>query len=397
VYHENRPNQPADQVTAMLSNMSAFRVPDITIRRYVLDGNTKRYGSDDKGEVLLVDADAELHVKIRRDLEIMDIIVPLSERFAERFDLGDANRELLTKVLTTEKVEQFIEGLERAGIKTNPTAVVEVVTEDGLDEDSDDDTLDEDPSDSLGLAFKKLQISNRKVDNVSDEESFGPQPHRPSPAPSSRRRRARNDGEISSPVSLRRRSGKGVSGGATSDAIATNGETVTDESVARLTARLSNTKLADTTRDVFQNWVTTPHASSGGEPSESSVPAFGMVTAFEFTFNSRSPQPCMNIPDTSLSSSSRPNPLAASRTIVNSSPGAQSDSDAPQSSPNHAKGALETLTKAFQQSNHPWSSGRPPGSSYGGNSFVAQESTEDASHVIGFVGEHLVSIYNHPW
>ena len=130
----------------------------------------KRYGCDDKGEVLLVDADAEFHVKIRRDLEIMDIIVPLSERFAEHFDLGDANRELLVKVLTTEKVEQFIEGLERAGIKTNPTAVFEVPTEDDLDENSDDATIAEDPDDSLGLAFKKLYISNGRAVSGSDEE-----------------------------------------------------------------------------------------------------------------------------------------------------------------------------------------------------------------------------------
>ncbi len=207
VCHENKPNQRADQVTAMLSNIRAFRVPDITIRRYVLDASTKRYGHDEKGEVLLLDADAELHVKIRRDSEIMDIIVPLSERFAERFDLGNANRELLVKVLTTEKVEQFIEGLERAGIKTDPTAVVEVVAEDGLDEDSDDVTLAEDPNDSLGLAFQKLQISNGRTGSGSDEESLGSQQRRPSQTPSSQRRRVRNDAGVSSPFSLRRRSG----------------------------------------------------------------------------------------------------------------------------------------------------------------------------------------------
>jgi hypothetical protein len=381
----------------MLNKIRVFRVPDITIRRYVLDASTKRYGRDDKGEVLLLDADAEFHVKIRRDLEIMDIIIPLSERFAERFDLGNASRELLVKVLTTEKVEQFIEGLERAGIKTDPTAIVEVVAEDGLDEDSDDVTLAEDPNDSLGLAFRKLQISNGRTGSGSDEESLGSQQRRPSQTPSSQRRRERNDAGVSSPFSLRRRSGQAASSGARSDAIATKGETATDEIIARLTASLSNAKLSDTTHDVFRNWATPPHAPSGAEHSKSSVPVFGLATAFEFTFNSPSPQPRVNNPDAGVSSSLGPNTLATSRAIVDNSSEAQADSDAPQSSPNHVHGALKTPTKGFRQPNHPWSSGRPPRSSYCGNSFVAQESPEDVPNEIGFAGEHLVSIYDHQW
>ncbi|KIW35069.1 uncharacterized protein PV07_01789 [Cladophialophora immunda] len=387
VCHENKLNQPADQVTAMLSNIRVFRVPDITIRRYVLDASTKRYGRDEKGEVLLLDADGELHIKIRRDSETMDIIIPLSDRFAERFHLGNANRELLVKVLTTEKVEQFIEGLERAGIKTDPTTVVEIVAEDSLDEDSDDGTLAEDPSDNLGLAFQKLQISKGRTGSGSDEESSGSQQRRPSQTPSSQGRRVRNDGEVSSPFSLRRRSGQAASGGARSDAIATNGETTTDENIARLTASLIDAKLSDTTHEVFRNWVTPP---SGEVPSKSSVPVFGMATAFEFTFNSPSPQPLVNNPDASGSSSSGPNTLATSRHIADNSSEAQAGLDAPQSSPNHLHGAFKTPTKAFRQSNHPWSSGRPPRSSYGGNSFVAQESSEAVPHEIGFAGEHLV-------
>lgn len=49
-----------------------------------------------------MDADTELHIKIRQGLEIMDTIVPLAERFAERFDLEDTSRELLTQVLNGE-------------------------------------------------------------------------------------------------------------------------------------------------------------------------------------------------------------------------------------------------------------------------------------------------------
>ena len=83
----------------MLSNIRVFRVPEIIVKRFVLDSGIKKYGQDDQGEVVLMDADPELHVKIRQGLEIMDIIVPLAERFAERFDLGDTSRELLAKVL----------------------------------------------------------------------------------------------------------------------------------------------------------------------------------------------------------------------------------------------------------------------------------------------------------
>jgi hypothetical protein len=377
----------------MLSNIRAFRVPDITIRRYVLDGSTKRYGRDDKGEVLLVDADAELHVKIRRDLEIMDIIIPLSERFAERFDLGDAHRELLVKVLTTEKVEQFIEGLERAGIKTNPTAVVEVVTEDPLDEDDDDATPAEDPNDSLGLAFQNLQITNGRAGSGSDQEPLESQHVRLSQTPSSQRGRLQNDtGVLSSPFSSRRRSGQGASGGARSGAIATDGETAPDEVIARLTASLNNATLSDTTHDVFRNWVTTPHAPSGAEPSESSVPVFGTATAFEFTFNSPSPQPRVSHPDAGVSSSPGPDASETPPAIVDSSSGPQANSEAPRSSSNHVNSVLKTPTKAFRHSNHQtWSSGRPPRSSPGGNIFVAQEPTEDTPHEIGFAGEHLVS------
>jgi len=396
VCHENKPNQRADQVTAMLSSIEVFRVPEIIIRRYVLDGSINRYGRDEKGEVLLLDADAEFHVKIRRDLEIMDIIVPLSERFAEYFDLGNASRELLVKVLTTEKVDQFIEGLERAGIKTDPTATVEVVAEDGLDEDSDNVTLAEDLNDSLGLAFQKLQIKNGSTGSGSDEESLGSQQRRPSQTPSSQTRLVRNNAGVSSPFSVRRRSGQAASSRARSDAIATKGETATDENIARLTASLSNAKLSDTTHDVFRNWVTPPHAPSGAEPSKSSVPIFGLATAFEFTFNSPSPQPRVDNPDAGVSSSLGPNTLATSRAIVDNSSEAGANSDAPQFSPNHVHGELKTPTKTFPQSNGPWSSGRPPRSSYGGNSFVAHEFPEDVPHEIGFAGEHLVSIYEHP-
>src|ERR1700744_2173900 len=113
----------------MLSNIRVFRVPVIIVKRYVLDGDSKRYGRDDLGDVLLMDADPELHVKIRRGLEIMDIIVPLAERFAARFALGYTSPELLAKVLTTERVEQFIEGLERAGVRIDPTATAGVAPE----------------------------------------------------------------------------------------------------------------------------------------------------------------------------------------------------------------------------------------------------------------------------
>ncbi|EXJ91699.1 hypothetical protein A1O3_00249 [Capronia epimyces CBS 606.96] len=374
----------------MLSNIRAFRVPDITIRRYVLDASTKRYGRDEKGEVLLLDADAELHVKIRRDSELMDIIVPLSERFAERFDLGNASRELLVKVLTTEKVEQFIEGLERAGIKTDPTAVVEVVAEDDPAEDSDDVTLAEDPNDSLGLAFQQLQIGNERSGSGADEESWGSQPRGPSQRPSSQRRQLRNEAAVSSPFSLKRRLNQAASSEARSDGIATDGETAPDEYIARLTASLSKAKLSDTTHDVFRDRLAPPHAPSGAEPSQSSVPVFGMATGFEFTFNSPSPQPRVTKPDADMSSSLGANTSATSRVIVDNSSEAQADLDAPQSSPNHVHGALETPTKAFRQSNHPWSSGRRHRSSYGGSSFVAQQSPEDMPHEIGFAGEHLV-------
>lgn len=386
--HEKKLNQQTDQVTAMLSNIRVSRVPDITIRRYVFDAGTRRYGRDEKGEVLLLAEDGELQVKIRRESEIMDIIVPLSERFAEHFDLGNANRELLVKVLTTEKVEQFIEGLERAGIKIDPTTIVETVAEDSVDEDSDGDTLAEDPNDNLGLAFEKLRISKGRTGSGSDEESLGSQQRKPSQTPSSQRRRVRNDAAVSSPFSLRRRSGQAASSGARSDPIATNGETATDENISRLAASLISAKLSDTSHEVFRNWVT---------PPPEAVPTFGVPTAFEFTFNAPSPQPLVNNPDASGSSSSGPNTLATSYHIADNSSGAQADSDAPQSSPNHLRGAFETPTKASRHSNHSWSSGRRPRSSYGGNSSVAQDSSEAVPHEIGFAGEHLVSICDHPW
>ena len=97
-----------------------------------------------------------------------------------------------------------------------------------------------------------------------------------------------------------------------------------------------------------------------------------------------------------MSSSLGPNTSATSRAIVDDSSEAQEDSDAPQSSPRHVNDALTTPTNGFRQTNHSWSSGRPPRSSYGGNSFLAQETSENIPHEIGFAGEHLVSICNHP-
>lgn len=379
----------------MLSNIRVFRVPDIIIRRYVLDAGIKRYGRDDTGEVLLLDVDAELHVKLRRDSELTDIIVPLSERFAERFDLGDASRELLVKVLTTEKVEQFLEKLERAGIKIDLTPVVEVVAEDNLDEDSDDATLAEDPDDSLGLAFRNLQISNRRTGNGSDEESLGSQQLRPAQPQNYHRRRGGADSGLSSPSTLRRRTGNAASSGARFDAIGTNGETATDENVTRLAASLSNTTLSDTTHDVFLNWSAPPRASMRAEPSEPSMPIFGMATAFEFTFNSPSFQRPENDQDAGVSGSVFPNTSTVIRGSVDNGSEAQPNSDAPHSSPNRSYSRLETPTKTFRRSHVSSSSGRTPRNNYGGDGFVTQPSSEDVPHEIGFAGEHLVSIQAH--
>ncbi|KIW17396.1 hypothetical protein PV08_04590 [Exophiala spinifera] len=288
VCHEKKLNQPADKVTAMLNDIRVFRVPDIIIRRYVLDAGTKRYGHDDEGQVLLLDADGELHVKIQQDLELLDIIVPLSERFAERFDLGDANRELLAKVLITEKAEQFIEALERAGIKTDPTPVVQIVAGNGLDEDSADDTLAEDPNDTMGLAFENLEISKARTGSGSDEESSGSQQLRPPRTPNLQRRRGRNGAAVSSPFSSRRRSGQASSSGTRSDPVATDagepatdaGEPATDERIARLTASLMDVKLSDATHEVFREYGASTtategfrrsnHAWSSGRPPRSS-------------------------------------------------------------------------------------------------------------------------------
>lgn len=381
-------------MTTKLSKIRAFRVPDITIRRYVLDAGTKKYGRDDRGEVLLVDEGAELHVKVRRDSEIMDIIVPLSERFAEWFDLGDASRELLVKVLATEGVEQFIEGLERAGIKTDPTAIVEVVAEDAPDEDSDDVTLAEDLNESLGLAFQQLQISNGRTGSGSHKESLGSQRRRPSQMPSSGTQRVRRNTIFSSPFSTSGRWDQATPSG-TRYAIATNGDTVADENIARWTASLSNAKLSDTTLDVFRDYVTPRRALSRAEPSNASVLVFGMATTAEFTFSTPSPQLRVIDSDAGVNNSLGPGILAAPPSVVHIPSEAQADTDTPQSSPNHVNSASNPLTETFRQSNHPWLSQRPPRSSYGGNSFVAEEVSEHMPHEIGFAGEHLVSIYDH--
>lgn len=380
----------------MLSNIRVFRVPDITIRRYVLDASTKRYGRDETGEVLLLDVDAELHVKLRRDSELTDIIVPLSERFAERFDLWNAGRELLLRVLTTEKAEQFLEGLEKAGIKIDLTPVAEVVAEDNLDEDSDDATLAEDPDDSLGLAFRNLQISNRRTGNDSDEESLGSRQLRPAQTPNSHRRRGEADSGLSSPSTLRRWTGNATSSGARFDAIGTNGETATDENVTLLAASLSNTTLSDTTHDVFLNWSAPPRASLRAEPSEPSMPIFGMATAFEFTFNSPSFQRPENDQDAGVSGSVFPNTSTVIRGSVDNGSEAQPNSDVSHSSPNPPFRILETPTKASRRSNISWSSGQTPRNNYGGDGFVTQVSSEDVSNEVGSAGEHLVSIQHYP-
>ncbi|KIW94340.1 uncharacterized protein Z519_05656 [Cladophialophora bantiana CBS 173.52] len=380
----------AKKVTAMLSDIMVFRVPKIIVKRFVLDANgNKKYGQDDQGEVLLVDADTKLHVKIRQGLEITDIIVPLAERFAERFDLGDTSRELLANVLTMTRVEQVIEGLERAGVSISPTAIAEVATGPEPDEDSDDAILAEDPTESLGLTFRQLQISEVEEDRVSETEFRELQQQRLSPTPSAQSRRRRSDAGISSPISLRRSSAHTSISGVQSIAITATGPAATTETIAPLVERLSNAKLSDATHDVFHHRSTTS-TPSRPESSESQIPDFGGGTSFQFTFNPPASQHLVKNTDVGARNQTGTNESAISRIIVDSSQDFQSDSDALYSSSDHTHGQLVTPTRTIQRVGGHLSSGRSGRINYGGNSFIAQETLADTPHEIGFAGEHLV-------
>ena len=372
----------------MLSNMRAFRVPDIIVKRFVLDGSIKRYGRDDQGEVLLTNTDLELHVKIRQGLEIMDTIVPLAERFAERFDLGDTSRELLAKVLTTERVEQFIEGLERAGVRITPTTIVEVATELGFDEDSDDAIHPQEPHESLGLAFKQLQISEGMNGGVPDWESQEIQEERPSPAPGAQSRRRSHAG-ISSPISLRRRSAFISNSEAEATPITTTSPSATTETVARLTERLINAKLSDATHDVFRQRSTTPIPSGEGS-SESRTPVFGTGNSFRFTFDPPALHPHVTNADLDASNQTGTDESGTSRILVDNSLVLNTDSDPLYSSSDHTNGGLVTPSRRILRASGHLSPGRSFRNSYGESGFVNQESTADTPQEIGHAGEHLV-------
>ena len=162
--------QSLKNVTQKINSIQVFLVRSITIKRFVLDGGIKAYGRDDQGEVHFVEEGEQLHVNIRQNLEMTEIIVPLSERFAEYLNLGDASRELLSKVLTTEKVDQFIEALERAGVKVAATAV-EDETKDSNDGGSGDTLPGLTNGEDLESTFGQLQLGkDRDLSNADSKQ-----------------------------------------------------------------------------------------------------------------------------------------------------------------------------------------------------------------------------------
>jgi hypothetical protein len=102
-----------------LNSLRVYQVRSIKLKRYVLDDGSRVYGQEDKGTVLFGEASSTetgLYIYRQRGLEVLDFLVPLTEEFGEFLGLGQSSRELLSKVITTEKSEQYLESLERAGI-----------------------------------------------------------------------------------------------------------------------------------------------------------------------------------------------------------------------------------------------------------------------------------------
>ena len=103
-----------------LKNLVVYQVQTIRIERYILENDIRLYGRGNEGAVLFDEAqlpDNGLQIYIKRGLGFLDILAPLTDQFVEFLDLGQENQMLLSRVLPTEKAEQFLEFLERAGVR----------------------------------------------------------------------------------------------------------------------------------------------------------------------------------------------------------------------------------------------------------------------------------------
>lgn len=94
---------------------------------------------------------------------MQDVFVPLIEQFVEYLDLGDTGSALLSKVLATEKTEQYLESLERAGISPIFTSkAAEAQLSPGINS-VDFGASDKGVDESLKSLFGRLQLGDTQA------------------------------------------------------------------------------------------------------------------------------------------------------------------------------------------------------------------------------------------
>jgi hypothetical protein len=179
-----------------LNNLQVYQVRTIKLKRYVLDDGSRVYGQEDKGAVLFGEASSTetgLCIYRQRGLDVLDFLVPLTEEFGEFLGLGQSNRELLSKVLTTEKSEQYLESLERAGISgifDSENMEMEPLSETSFHEETSTNcNADGSTDEGVEAMFGRLQIGETQVLAIQEPNHGHPisSPRLnlpPSPAPS---------------------------------------------------------------------------------------------------------------------------------------------------------------------------------------------------------------------
>lgn len=356
----------------------------------MLDGLAKTFGHDDQGEVHFVDLGMQLQINIRQDLGITDIIVPLTERFSEYLHLGDTHRELLSKVLTTEKVDQFTERLERAGVQVTQTMVAENEAEVSVEDEFDDATLFETSNNSLESAFRQLQLGEGRRSSVAGNHSSILRQMEPPATPSGQLLQQRIP-MIDSAISMRTREIltpiRRIWPAATTVArpVAEIG------SMERLVTRLTHATLFDSTSDVLRRGLRTPDFAETGTSGVSQPLLLGSGIQYEvrsestFGRNASSHGIDVNVPDPARASPSTGRGITSVASLRSN---ADSITPWPSLNLNFELGAPR---RDGQQSNGNLAPEGTPGSS-NSNQFIAQDQFADTPAEIGFVGEYLVSI-----
>jgi hypothetical protein len=104
-----------------------------------------------------------LRIYIRRGLEMLEVLCPLTDQLAGFLNLGQMGRELLSKVLTSTRPAQFQESLERAGVNLNFAPQEAEVESSPQDNPENWPPQDDDGSESIVNMLGRLQLEETQA------------------------------------------------------------------------------------------------------------------------------------------------------------------------------------------------------------------------------------------